>query len=252
MPEYGSHIGKVRAWHWAVSGLKSAGHIASLRQRGTERLNVSMSIRLLVLLGGDNTTGKATKKEFKTLLEDIARPMEDRKIPWAHIFGNHDISPKVSKEYQQKVYEEYPFCLSKAGPKALPGVGNYFLPVLDGYDSPVFGIWALDSHQDFKTPSADFGYTGDLYWDLLMPGRLGGYYVPEQLEGSGETVIQTFKAGAVNVCTENITDVVYNAVVLKVEDLVEVVADKIARSQDQHDYDNGKITCCDTTRWLRR
>ena len=126
----------------------------------------------LVLLDGDNTTGKSTKKEFKVLLEDIARPMEDRHIPWAHVFGNHDISPKVSKEYQQKVYEEYPYCISKAGPKALPGVGNYFLPVLDKDDTPMFGIWALDSHQDFKTPSAGFGYNGDLYWDLLMPGRL--------------------------------------------------------------------------------
>ena len=51
-----------------------------------------------VILGGDNTTGKATKEEFLTLLKDIAEPMEKRQIPWAHIFGNHDISPDVSKE----------------------------------------------------------------------------------------------------------------------------------------------------------
>ena len=127
----------------------------------------------LVILGGDNTTGKATKKEFRILLEDIVRPMEDRRIPWAHIFGNHDISPKVSKEYQQRIYELYPHCVSKAGPKSLPGGGNYFLPVMDADGTPVFGVWALDSHQDFKTPSAEFGYKGDMYWDLLMPGKLG-------------------------------------------------------------------------------
>ncbi|MBR5752511.1 MAG: metallophosphoesterase family protein [Clostridia bacterium] len=125
-----------------------------------------------VILGGDNTTGKSTCEEFDVLLQDIARPMEERRVPWAHVFGNHDISPDVSKEYQQAGYESCPMCVSKSGPEELPGVGNYFLPVLDEKDEPVFGIWALDSHQDFETPSAPAFYDGDLYRDLLMPSRL--------------------------------------------------------------------------------
>ena len=125
-----------------------------------------------VMLGGDNTTGKSTKEEFETLLDDIVKPMETRGIPWAHVFGNHDISDGVSKEYQQSVYESYPHCLSKAGPDELPGVGNYFLPVTDGEGKVAFGLWALDSHQDFQTPSVpgDPGFRP--YWDLLMPKRL--------------------------------------------------------------------------------
>ena len=125
-----------------------------------------------VMLGGDNTTGKATKEEFLTLLDDIARPMEERGIPWAHIFGNHDISPDVSKEYQQGEYEKYPHCLSKAGRAELPGTGNYFLPVTDTDGAPVFGIWALDSHQDFATPSVPADFCDNVYWQMLLPSRL--------------------------------------------------------------------------------
>ena len=125
-----------------------------------------------VMLAGDNTTGKATKEEFLPLLSDIAAPMETRRIPWAHVFGNHDISPDVSKEYQQAEYEKYAYCLSKTGDSSLPGVGNYFLPVCGQDGEPLFGIWALDSHQDFETPSVPADFTDNVYWNLLMPSRL--------------------------------------------------------------------------------
>ncbi len=125
-----------------------------------------------VMLGGDNTTGKATNGEFDLLLSEIAAPMEDRHIPWAHVFGNHDISKEVSKEYQQGEYEKYPYCLSKTGRPELPGVGNYFLPVYGVNDEVLFGIWGLDSHQDFATPSVPFEFGGDPYWELLLPTRL--------------------------------------------------------------------------------
>ena len=125
-----------------------------------------------VMLGGDNTTGKATKEEFLTLLGDIAAPMEKRGIPWAHVFGNHDISPDVSKEYQQGEYEKYAHCLSKAGQENLPGVGNYFLPVLGQNGDPLFGLWALDSHQDFETPSVKIDFNDNVYWNLLLPSRM--------------------------------------------------------------------------------
>lgn len=125
-----------------------------------------------VLLGGDNTAGRSTKADFESLLSDIASPMEERRIPWAHVFGNHDESPGLEKTYQQTVYETYPYCLSKAGPEGVPGTGNYFLPVLGADGEPAFGIWCLDSQQDFKSQSDPLNYRGDLYWDLLMPNRI--------------------------------------------------------------------------------
>ncbi len=129
----------------------------------------------LVLLGGDNTTGKSTKEEFAQLLSDIASPMEARGIPWAHVFGNHDISEGLSKEYQQTQYEQYAHCVSKAGPDGVPGVGNFFLPIVDDSGAPVFGVWGLDSQQELNTQTEPLNYLGDLYWDLLMPGRIASY-----------------------------------------------------------------------------
>ena len=126
----------------------------------------------LVMLGGDNTTGRSEKADFEALLSEIASPMEDMGIPWAHVFGNHDESPGLPKTYQQTAYESYAHCVSKAGPANIPGTGNYFLPVLGSDGEPVFGIWALDSQQDFKSQSDPLEYPGDLYWDLLMPNRI--------------------------------------------------------------------------------
>ena len=46
----------------------------------------------LVVLGGDNCDGTIlqTKEELKAYLNIFSEPMEKRKIPWMHVFGNHD------------------------------------------------------------------------------------------------------------------------------------------------------------------
>ncbi len=126
----------------------------------------------LVLLNGDNVAAFTDKKMFGDLLSQVVSPMEDRHIPWAHVFGNHDQTAEVPKDYQEAEYEKYPWCVSKAGPDDLPGSGNYFLPVLDEKGEPVFGVWGLDSQQDLRTQTVPLRYPGDLYWDVLMPSTI--------------------------------------------------------------------------------
>jgi len=126
----------------------------------------------LVMLGGDNVAAFTGPEVFERLLEEVASPMEKRHIPWAHVFGNHDQTPEVSKKYQEAAYERYPWCVSKAGPEELPGSGNYFLPILDEKGEPLFGVWGIDSQQDFKTQTVPLQYPGDLYWDVLMPSPI--------------------------------------------------------------------------------
>jgi hypothetical protein len=129
----------------------------------------------LVLLNGDNVAGFTCKEMFEQQLAELVSPMEKRRIPWAHVFGNHDQTPEVSKKEQEAVYESYPWCVSKAGPEELPGSGNYFLPILNEKDEPVFGVWGIDSQQDFKTQTVPLDYPGDLYWDVLMPSPIVSY-----------------------------------------------------------------------------
>lgn len=126
----------------------------------------------LVFLDGDNIAGHATRRNCLDMIADIASPMEARGIPWAHVYGNHDKTPLISKQYQQSLYEGYPHCLSQAGPEVLPGVGNYFLPILDKDSAVAFGIWALDSMQDLGIMDTPLPYRGSLEKDLLLPQRL--------------------------------------------------------------------------------
>lgn len=128
-----------------------------------------------VFLGGDITAGRATKEDFLMLLHEVACPMEKRSIPWAHVFGNHDESPGLEKTYQETEFERLPHCVSKAGPEDLPGTGNYFLPILKRNGEVAFGIWALDSMQDFATQSDPLDYKGDFYYDVLMPNRIASH-----------------------------------------------------------------------------
>ena len=150
-------------------------HYSPAREENTIRnltLLLDKTLPDFVMLGGDNTSGKDSEEVFAQLLRDVSAPMETRGIPWAHIFGNHDISAHLSKAVQQKGYEACPHCLSKTGEESLPGVGNYFLPVYDRKGEVAFGLWALDSHQDFQTPSVPFDAVKNPYWDLLLPKRL--------------------------------------------------------------------------------
>ena len=66
----------------------------------------------LVLLVGDNVWSRNSKEELRSYLQVMAKPMEDRNIPWAHIYGNHDAEDNdpwywaIDKDEQQEVYEE--------------------------------------------------------------------------------------------------------------------------------------------------
>lgn len=125
-----------------------------------------------VFLNGDNIAGHATKANCIDMISQIVSPMEKRSIPWAHVYGNHDKTPRFSKAFQQSLYEGYAHCLSQSGPEDIPGVGNYFLPVLDENGSVAFGIWALDSMQDLGIMDSPLDYKGNLEKDVLLPQRL--------------------------------------------------------------------------------
>ncbi len=129
----------------------------------------------LVLLNGDNVSGCATKEDFMAQLALIASPMEERGIPWAHVYGNHDQTDVLSKRWQQTVYESYPHCVSRTGPEELPGTGNYFLPITDEAGEPLFGVWGIDSQQDWQSQTVPLSYGGDLYWDVMMPMPIASY-----------------------------------------------------------------------------
>ena len=130
----------------------------------------------LVLLNGDNVAG------FTPMRRISRRSWRASPRPWRSAASRGRMCSATTtrrrccpKESGEAVYESYPCCVSKAGPEERPGSGNYFLPILNEKDEPVFGVWGIDSQQDFKTQTVPLDYPGDLYWDVLMPSPIVSY-----------------------------------------------------------------------------
>ena len=125
----------------------------------------------LILLGGDICSGCETEEQLRGFLEVLMAHTEERKIPWAHVYGNHDterIGKDLTREEEQEIYESFPYCISKAGPVEIPGVGNYVLPVYSsdvGRRDPLFAVWGLDSGAYVRDP----GLPGN---QAIMPNAL--------------------------------------------------------------------------------
>lgn len=134
----------------------------------------------LILFCGDTSEECETEQQLRDYLTALVSHLEERKIPWAHVFGNHDTERKgldLTREQQEAVYESFPCCISKAGPEEIHGVGNYVLPVYpsdSGRSDPVFAVWGLDSGayvDDPGLPGRDVILPTPLY-----PGNPGSDY----------------------------------------------------------------------------
>ena len=101
-----------------------------------------------VIFTGDNVVDSdlQTEKQFRIALKTITEYLEQQDIYWMHVFGNHDGEMKLPMEEQQRIYESYEHCLSKAGDENITGIGNYVIPLYGSKDDTVkFAIWGLDS-----------------------------------------------------------------------------------------------------------
>lgn len=104
----------------------------------------------LLLVLGDMVWRDAmdTPDNLRAFLRPVFAEVEKRKIPWAHVFGNHDNDCVGHTDFcQQDVYEEFEWNLTKRGPEEIHGIGNFVLPIKSEYsDDIVYNVWGLDSH----------------------------------------------------------------------------------------------------------
>lgn len=143
----------------------------------------------LVLFSGDIWWGLNTEKMVRDYVKVLVKHIEEKKIPWAHVYGNHDDEINYGGHYtsipqseQQKICEEFEYCVSKWGDHAIAGVGNYVLPVLS-YDGTkiAYNIWALDSGSYAHTTNGagdvndSFTYGGKTYTNSFF-GRYEGLH----------------------------------------------------------------------------
>ena len=110
----------------------------------------------LVVFTGDNVTGSACKNE-KTMLATIKAlllPVTSRKLPFAFVFGNHDLTDfggfdfgQDTRETLLAMYQSIPGCLTFSENPKNPGFSSFHLPVYSSGQSKklVSNLWFFDS-----------------------------------------------------------------------------------------------------------
>ncbi len=145
----------------------------------------------LVLLGGDlwNEKPEATVEQLREFLDIFSAPMEERCIPWAHVYGNHDHDILMDRRLMQSVFESYPHCVSNHTEAGVDGVSNFLLPIRSSDESRVaFAVWGLDTHNlsdgqklrngvnlraAHQAPALPYGTS---HWDFVRFNQLRWYY----------------------------------------------------------------------------
>jgi 3',5'-cyclic AMP phosphodiesterase CpdA len=105
---------------------------------------------LVVFTGDQLTSASRTPADVRKAIDNIVRPVDERRIPWLVAFGNHDEdhTPRtgLDEAAMLEIYRSYPYNVNRVGPAGVTGTGNMNLLVRgSGSEAPAFAIWALDS-----------------------------------------------------------------------------------------------------------
>lgn len=144
----------------------------------------------LVMITGDIILYK-TMETCRSDMDKLFKYLDDKKIPWAQVYGNHDVeysktmSIKELKGNVQALYESHPYNVSKAGPKDISGVGNYVLPVYSSDGKKIaMTVWGLDSNMYLENNYPEMpaevilpkSTNGGYKWDYIKPEQVMWYH----------------------------------------------------------------------------
>jgi len=136
----------------------------------------------LVVLGGDNIHGYAgdgitqftAELKVKIAIDHYMSIFEERNIPTAIVFGNHDGEEMVSKEAQIEMYKKYNcFIGIDEGPN-IYGCGNYNIPIMssDGKNT-AYNLWFFDSGSKYEdTWNYDYIRDDQVDWYVKKSNQL--------------------------------------------------------------------------------
>ncbi|MCC8016212.1 MAG: metallophosphoesterase [Clostridiales bacterium] len=123
-----------------------------------------------IVLLGDNTAGwwkGVNKEKTEAAVDAVAKAIDDKGIPFALVFGNHDheglandengVTEEEAKEFLLSCYQKYDTCMAVEG-EEMTGVGNYNLLIKDSAgENDVFNLWFMDSNP-YATEEEGGGY----------------------------------------------------------------------------------------------
>ena len=120
----------------------------------------------LVVLTGDIIGGGPTDHPVSAVKE-LAKPMIERQIPWAYVFGNHDDEGALSRQQLCHLSRSIPYAVSGCGPTGIKGVSNYFLPVYSSSGDQIMAvIYCIDSnaYEKDNRKNYDWIYPNQIDW----------------------------------------------------------------------------------------
>jgi hypothetical protein len=132
----------------------------------------------LVALTGDMLGGKHIDDPAQAMRE-VARPMEERCIPWAAVFGNHDDEASLSRSALMDVERALSCCLSEPGPEAITGIGNYVVRVSSAKSEALAAAFYFvdsNSYSDLGGGQYAFIARDQIAWYLERANALGAEY----------------------------------------------------------------------------
>ena len=105
----------------------------------------------LAILTGDQIKGYGVtmhtgdaRARAEAVIGKIRAIFDDYQVPFAVLFGNHDVFREVSKEEQLAMYQKSPYCVGESV-TGLTGYGIYHFPIIGSDGKVVFSIYGFDS-----------------------------------------------------------------------------------------------------------
>lgn len=101
----------------------------------------------IVVITGDNVQNCENADDTKALIDALMGVFEEREIPVAVTFGNHDSETgAMSREELMAYYNTFDCSVSVDDGEALSGCGTYNIPVMSSDGKKVkFNLWVFDS-----------------------------------------------------------------------------------------------------------
>ncbi len=130
-----------------LADLHMTGDVAGM-QKVAERVKLLVDKENpdLAIFTGDNTLYADTEEKLRTNLDAMVGYLEEKEIPWCHVYGNHDYEQRaLTKAEQQAIYESYEYCISKDEGFSTERVGNYVHAVYNADGTIGSVIYFLDS-----------------------------------------------------------------------------------------------------------
>ncbi|WP_211748269.1 metallophosphoesterase family protein [Paenibacillus sp. Marseille-Q4541] len=98
-----------------------------------------------VIYTGPVSEGNTPCTNPQQALRDAVAAVEDRNIPWALVFGNHDTEQRITREELMQVVMEHTNTVTIPGPDDISGSGNYTIELKDSTGKTGAALYFLDS-----------------------------------------------------------------------------------------------------------